>query len=156
MAKDMLAEQRNSLTMAVSVSGRPWPPNSVGAEMPTQLLAELAGLAQHRFDDIGRGLGEARQIAEAVEMEDVVQQEQGIVHGGFIDRHFSSPGWVPRIVAGACGERTGCRRGRPCRPTSAPFCGKAPPPAIMAAPVYIGVKDGKSAVASGGFGGARG
>ena len=36
MAKAMLAEQKNSLTIEVSVAGRPWPPNSSGAEMPIQ------------------------------------------------------------------------------------------------------------------------
>ncbi len=36
IANAMLAEQRNSLTASVSTLGRPWPPNSVGAEMPIQ------------------------------------------------------------------------------------------------------------------------
>ena len=128
MAKAMLAEQRNSLTVSVSVAGRPWPPNSAGTEMPIQppatsclkaslkpvgvetlpsalpraalavadavergqdLFAEFGCLAQHRFHDIGRGIGKARQIAVTVKMEDVVQQEQGIVHGGPVARHQS-------------------------------------------------------------------
>ena len=36
MAKAMLAEHRNSLTICVMSIGRPWPPNSGGAEMPIQ------------------------------------------------------------------------------------------------------------------------
>ena len=32
----MLAEHRNSLTICVRIIGRPWPPNSGGAEMPIQ------------------------------------------------------------------------------------------------------------------------
>ncbi len=36
MANAMLAEAMISLTIAVIVSGRPWPPNSGGAEMPIQ------------------------------------------------------------------------------------------------------------------------
>ena len=36
MAKAMLAEHRNSLTICVMIIGRPWPPNSGGAEMPIQ------------------------------------------------------------------------------------------------------------------------
>ena len=36
MAKAMLAEQKNSLTITVIVAGRPWPPNCSGTEMPIQ------------------------------------------------------------------------------------------------------------------------
>ena len=36
IAKAMLAEHRNSLTICVMSIGRPWPPNSGGAEMPIQ------------------------------------------------------------------------------------------------------------------------
>ena len=36
IAKAMLAEASISLTVTVSVAGRPWPPNSAGADMPVQ------------------------------------------------------------------------------------------------------------------------
>src|SRR5438874_697455 len=36
MAKARFDEDRNSLTIWVRIIGRPWPPNSVGAEMPIQ------------------------------------------------------------------------------------------------------------------------
>ena len=36
MAKAMFAAAMNSLTVTVRVSGRPWPPNSAGAEIPIQ------------------------------------------------------------------------------------------------------------------------
>ena len=60
-------------------------------ERGEHFLAELGRLAQHRLDHIGRSVGKARQIAVAVEMEDVVQQEQRVVHGGLIGRHRSLP-----------------------------------------------------------------
>ena len=60
-------------------------------ERGEHLFAELGRLAQHGLDHIGRGVGKARQIAVAVEVEDVVQQEQRIVHGGFVGRHQSLP-----------------------------------------------------------------
>ncbi len=60
-------------------------------ERGEHLFAELGGLAQHRLDHVGRSVGETGQIAVAVEMEDVVQQEQRIVHGCFVGRHRSLP-----------------------------------------------------------------
>ena len=54
-------------------------------------LAELGRLAQHRFDHVGRSLAESREIAVTIEMEDVVQQKQRIVHRGFVGRHRSLP-----------------------------------------------------------------
>ncbi len=36
MAKAMFDEYRNSRMAWVSTVGRPWPPNSAGAEAPTQ------------------------------------------------------------------------------------------------------------------------
>ena len=36
MAKAMFAEQRNSLIDWMSAIGRPWPPNSAGADAPIQ------------------------------------------------------------------------------------------------------------------------
>ena len=41
-------------------------------------LGEFAALAQHRLDDVERRLGEARQIAVALEVEHVGQQEQRV------------------------------------------------------------------------------
>ena len=56
-------------------------------ERGEHLFRELGGLAQHRLDDIGRGIGEAGQVAVAIEMEDVVQQEQRIVYWSLVGRH---------------------------------------------------------------------
>ena len=47
-------------------------------------LGELAGLAQHRLDDVDGRLGEARQIAVAVEIEDVGEQKQRVVNRRFV------------------------------------------------------------------------
>jgi hypothetical protein len=60
-------------------------------ERGEHLFAELGRLAQHGFHHVGCGIAEAGQIAVAVEMEDVVQQEQRIVHGGLVGRHQSLP-----------------------------------------------------------------
>ena len=56
----------------------------------------LAGLAQHRLDHVGRGVGEAGQIVVAVDVEDVVEQEQHVVDGRFVGRHCPFPAgfWV--------------------------------------------------------------
>ena len=43
MANAMLAEARNSLTAVRQHVGRPWPPNSVGADMPIQPPSAVAG-----------------------------------------------------------------------------------------------------------------
>ena len=61
-------------------------------ERGEHFLGKLAGFAQHGFDQIGRSLGKSRQVAVAVEMEDVVQQEQRVVNGRLIGRHRSPPG----------------------------------------------------------------
>jgi hypothetical protein len=60
-------------------------------ERGENFLAELRGFAQHRLHHIGRSVGKTRQIAVAVKVEDVIEQEQGIVHGRFIGRHWSLP-----------------------------------------------------------------
>jgi hypothetical protein len=56
-------------------------------ERGEHLFREPRGLAQYRLDHIGRGLGKARQIAVAVDMEDVVDQEQGVVHRCLVGGH---------------------------------------------------------------------
>ena len=60
-------------------------------EWGEHFFAELARLAQHGFHQIGRSVAEAGQIAVAVEMQDVVQQKQRIVHGRLVGRHRSLP-----------------------------------------------------------------
>ncbi len=56
------------------------------------LLGELAAFAQHRFDDVDRRLGEARQIAVAVEIENVREQKQRVVDRSFVAGHFDVRG----------------------------------------------------------------
>ena len=51
------------------------------------LLAELRRLPEDRLDHIGRGVGEARQVVVALEVEDVVEEEQSILDGGLVARH---------------------------------------------------------------------
>src|SRR5262249_2452732 len=54
-------------------------------------LAEFGRFAQHRFYDIRRGIGEAREVSVAVKMKDVVEQEQRVIDWGFVDWHDRSP-----------------------------------------------------------------
>ena len=65
-------------------------------ERGEDFLAELRSFAQHRLDEIGRGVGKARQIAVTLEVENVIEQEQRVVHGGLIARHDPLPGVAPR------------------------------------------------------------
>ena len=60
-------------------------------ERGEHFFAELGRFAQHRFHHVGRSLAETGKIAETLDMEDVVQEEQRIVHGGFVGRHRSLP-----------------------------------------------------------------
>ena len=69
------------------------------------LLAEPRPLRQDRLDRVGRGVGEAREVAVALDPENVVKQEQGVLDGRPVDRHRL---WTSR--------KTGDPRGR--RPTS--------------------------------------
>ena len=67
------------------------------------LLAEFRALRQHGLDEIGRGVGEARQVVVTLHPEDVVQQEQHVLDGCLVDRHASP-------IHAACPERS---TGRP-------------------------------------------
>src|SRR6185312_15420414 len=62
------------------------------------LFGELGGFAQDRLAHIGRRTREAGQIVVAVDLEDVVEQEVHVFHGGLVDRHGSLPagriGWT--------------------------------------------------------------
>ncbi|GJE73234.1 hypothetical protein CHKEEEPN_4798 [Methylorubrum podarium] len=50
-------------------------------------LGELAALVQHRLDHVRRGLGEAGQVVVAVDREDVVEEEKGVLDRGPVARH---------------------------------------------------------------------
>ena len=60
-------------------------------ERREHFLAELGRLAQDRLDQIGRGVGKARQVAITVDVEDVIEQKQRVVDGRFIGWHRPSP-----------------------------------------------------------------
>ena len=131
----ILAEDWNSVTAWVSVTGRPCPPYSTGADKPSQppsatclkaalkpfgvvtepsswrvqpsrsptrlsgcstSSAELGGLAEDRLAHIGGGVAEAWKVVVAVDLKHVVEQEGDVFHGGFVDRHSHSPGWLAR------------------------------------------------------------
>src|SRR5262245_31398367 len=51
------------------------------------LLAELGGLGKNWLDQIWRGVGKARKIVVARDLEHVVQQKQDLIDGGLVDRH---------------------------------------------------------------------
>ena len=62
-------------------------------ERRQHVLAELRGLAEDRLDHVGRGVGEARQIGIALDVEDVVQQELHVLDRRLVARHrLSVPG----------------------------------------------------------------
>ena len=60
-------------------------------ERGKDFFAVLGRFAQHGFDEVGRSVGETGEIAVTIEVEDVVQQKQRIVHGGFVGGHWSLP-----------------------------------------------------------------
>ena len=110
------------------------------------LFGELAGFAQDRLDHVGAGVGEARQVAVALELEDVVEQEQGVVDGRLIGRHHSSPRRGTRrrepvngvsLLTVASNPGNAGPKGPPARSRAS----KPPSPAqIMTAPLYTRVK----------------
>src|SRR6185312_7158750 len=111
-------------------------------ERGQNLLAELRRLAQNGFDNIGRGVGKARQITVTVEMEDVVQQEQRVIHWRLVGRHRQSPRVRPG-VNGLRNERFRNGKGR--------YRGRT-----MTGPVYTCVKRAKKpAAAAPGLAGSR-
>src|SRR5262249_24975122 len=56
-------------------------------ERRQHLLGELAGLAEHRLDEIGCGVGESRQVVLPLDMQDVVDDKHDVVDGSLIGRH---------------------------------------------------------------------
>jgi len=62
------------------------------------LLAKLGGFAKDRLNHVGRGIGETGQIAVTIDMEDVVEQKQRIIHWSLVGRHDPLPGKTPRDV----------------------------------------------------------
>ena len=71
------------------------------------LLGEFRAFAEHRFDDVERGLGETGRIGVAGVVENVVQQENGVVHRRFVSRHGA-----PRDILEARGARSPSRARR--------------------------------------------
>src|SRR5262249_55243611 len=79
------------------------------------LLAELRCLAEDRLDHVGRGVGEARQGVVALDVENGLEQEEGVFHRGLVGRHVGlSPkkGLEKRLAASARDSRP---RGNPAR-----------------------------------------
>ena len=48
---------------------------------------KLAALVEDRLDQVGRGVGEARQVRIAAELQHMVEDEARFAHGGGVDRH---------------------------------------------------------------------
>ncbi len=66
-------------------------------ERRQNVLAEFCGFREHRFEQIGRGVGKARQIVVAIDVKYVGQQEHHVINGSLISRHnlalrIASPG----------------------------------------------------------------
>jgi hypothetical protein len=60
-------------------------------ERGEHLLGELSGFLEDRRKHVGRGIGEARQIAVALHVKHVVQQELHVIHGRLVGRHPNPP-----------------------------------------------------------------
>jgi hypothetical protein len=56
-------------------------------ERREHVLTELCRLREHRFDEVGRGVGETRQVVEAFDMEHVAQEKHHVVDGSLVGRH---------------------------------------------------------------------
>ena len=54
-------------------------------------FAELGGLAQNSFANIGRRIAKSGEIVVTVDLEDVVEQEIDVFQRGFVDRHGVLP-----------------------------------------------------------------
>ena len=63
------------------------------------LLAEFGGLPQDRGANIRRGVGKARQVVVAPDLENVVQKEQDILDRGLVDGHGSPPSARHRLTS---------------------------------------------------------
>ena len=113
-------------------------------ERGQHLFGELGRFAQHRLHDVGAGVGEARQVAVAVEPEDVVEQKQGIVDWRLIGRHRFSPrrARARQAVTGFATDGFRKRQGAgPKLPPGPTGAANHPHPAqIMTAPLYGRVK----------------
>ena len=51
----------------------------------------FAASLEHRLDEIGRGVGKARQIAVAIDVEHIVEKKHHVIDGRFIGRHVALP-----------------------------------------------------------------
>src|SRR5262249_48596234 len=60
-------------------------------ERSQDFLAEFCRLTQHRFHYIRRSVGEARKISVVLNMKDVVEQKQRIIHWSLVSRHDRLP-----------------------------------------------------------------
>ena len=68
-------------------------------ERREHVFAELGRLGEDRLHHVGRGVGKARQIGEALHVKDVVEQKQRVFHRRLVDRHGCFPStWVREAV----------------------------------------------------------
>ena len=56
-------------------------------ERREHVLAEFSRFLEHRFEEIGRGVGKARQIVVAIDVKNVAQQEHHVINGSLVGRH---------------------------------------------------------------------
>src|SRR5262249_17936767 len=56
-------------------------------ERGEHVLAIPGRFAQDRGDEIGRGVGKAGQVGVALDGNDIAEQKQDVIDGGFVDRH---------------------------------------------------------------------
>ena len=79
-------------------------------ERRQHMLAQFCSLAEHRLDDVGRGVREAGQVGVALDVEDVVQQELRVLDRRLVARHrLSSPDAAANRDARKCRRRHGAR-----------------------------------------------
>ena len=59
-------------------------------ERREHVLAEFRRFGEHRFDQVGRGIGKARQVVVAIDVKHIAQQEHHVVDGRLVGRHGAS------------------------------------------------------------------
>ena len=69
-------------------------------ERGQHLGGELAGLGEHRFQRVGRGVGKTRQIVVAGDLEHVVEEEQDLLDWRCVARHRQFPHPAPPPISG--------------------------------------------------------
>ena len=60
-------------------------------ERRQHVLAEFRRFFEHRLDQIGRGVGKARQVVVAIDVEHIAQQEHHVANRCLVSRHVALP-----------------------------------------------------------------